>query len=50
MELGRLAPGRGTADVPYGIPGRGRPVELPGQGMSGTSRDKDGDAGTFYTS
>ena len=47
MELENLGHGGRIMDVPYGLPGQGRPVDLPGGGMPRTSVDKDGDAGTF---
>ena len=34
-------------DIPYGLTGKGRPVELHGRGMPRTIGDKDGNAGTF---
>ena len=40
--------GRDT-EISNGIPGQGRPVELPGGGMHGPSGNKDGDAGAFPT-
>ena len=40
---------RVTADVPDGLPDRGRTRELTGRGLSGTSGNEDGDAGTFYS-
>ena len=33
--------------VSHGLTGQWRPAELPGGGMSKTSGDEDGDAGTF---
>ena len=38
--------GRAT-DISNGLPGQGRPTELPGGGMPGTSGDEDGDAITL---
>ena len=38
--------GRAT-DISNGLPGQGRPVELPGGGMPGPIGNKDGDAGTL---
>ena len=49
MELDNLGHRGRTADVIYGLPGQGRPVDLPGRGMSRTSGNKDGDAVTFST-
>ena len=48
MELEKLGHGGRAADVPHGLPGQGRPVDLPGGGMPSTSGDKDGDVGKFY--
>ena len=36
-----------TTDFPNGIPGEGRPAELPGEGMHGPSGDKDRDVGAL---
>ena len=36
-----------TTDFPNGIPGEGRPAELPGEGMHGPSGDKDRDVGAI---
>ena len=41
-----MAKGR-AVDVSHGLPGQGRPVELPSGGMPSTSGDEDGDAGKF---
>ena len=49
-ELGSHNPCQGTADVPDGITDRGRIAELPGQGLYGTSGDKDCKSGTFPSS
>ena len=38
--------GRAT-DFPNDFPGEGRPAELPGGGMPGTSGDKDGNVGAL---
>ena len=48
MELDNLRHGGRTADVPHGLPGQGRPAELPVREMPGTSGDEDGYAGPFY--
>ena len=47
MFLDNLGHGGRTVDVPNGLPVHGRPAELPGRGVTGTSGDKDGDAGPF---
>ena len=36
-----------SADLSNGLPVQGRPAELPGGGMPGTSGDEDGDAGAL---
>ena len=46
-ELENPVRGGRTTDISYGIPGKGRPVELPGGGMPGPIGDKDGDAGAL---
>ena len=48
MELENLDNGGRVADVPHGLPGKGRPAGLPVRGMPMTSGDEDGNAGTFY--
>ena len=48
-ELENIDQGGRAVDVLHGIPGQGRPVELPGGGMHGPSGNKDGDAGAFPT-
>ena len=48
MDMENLGHGGRAADVPHGLTGQGRPVELPGGGISRIRGDKDGDAGTFY--
>ena len=42
-------PGHGgrVIDISNGLPGQGRPAELPGGGMPGPSDDDNGDAGTL---
>ena len=46
-ELENLGHGGRAADISHGLPGKGRPAELPGGGMFRTSGDEDGDAGPF---
>ena len=41
MELGNLGHGGRSVDVLFGLPDQGRPVEMPGVGMSRTSGDED---------
>ena len=36
-----------AADVSHGLPGQGKPADLPGGGMPRTSGDKYGNAGQF---
>ena len=45
---GNLGHGGRAEDIPHGLPGQGRPAEIPGGEMSRISGKKDGDAGTFY--
>ena len=44
-------PGHGgqATDISDVLSGQGRPTELPGEGMPGTSGDEDGDAGSLPT-
>ena len=46
-ELENFGHGRRAADILHGLPGQGRPVELPGGGIPGPSSDEDSDAGPF---
>ena len=48
MDLENLGHRGRALNIPHGLPGQGRPAELPGGGIPRTSGDKDGDAGTFY--
>ena len=48
MELETLVHGVRAVDVPHGLPGQGRPAELPGEWIPRASGNEDGDAGTFY--
>ena len=47
-EPKNLGHGGRSTDIPHGLPCQGRPTELPGGGMTRTSGNEDGDAGTFY--
>ena len=50
MDLENLVHGGRAADVSHGLPGKGRPAELPCGGMPRTSIDEDGNAGPFPAS
>ena len=41
--------GKRAADISNGLPGQGRPIELPSGGMPGPSGNEDSDAGTLLT-
>ena len=43
-----LGHGGRAADVLHGLPGQGRPADLPRGGMNRSSGDEDGNAGKFY--
>ena len=47
-EMENFRHGGKSVDVSHGIPGQGRPAELPVRGMPRTSGDVDGDEGPFY--
>ena len=42
-----ITPAAEAPEIPDGIPGQGRPAELPGGRISGPSGDKDGDVGAL---
>ena len=46
-ELGNLDRGRRTADISRGLPGQGRPAELPGGWIPRTSDGEDGNVDPF---
>ena len=46
-DLENLVHGGRAVEISHGLPDQGRPVELPGGGMTSTSGNKDGDAGPF---
>ena len=48
MDLENLRHGERAADKLNGLPGKGRPVEMPDVGMPKTSGNKNSNAGTFY--
>ena len=48
MDIENLNHGGRGAVILHGLPGQGRPAELPGGGMPRKSGDEDRDAGTFY--
>ena len=48
-ELENLGHGVGFTDILNGLPGQGRPAELPGGEMPGLSGDEDGDVGKLPT-
>ena len=47
MELENPSPGVQATEFPNNIPVEGRPAELPGGGMPGSSGDEDGNAGAL---
>ena len=47
-ELENIGHGGRAADVSHGLPGQGKPAELPGGGIPRTSDNKEGDTGPFY--
>ena len=47
MELEKLNHGGRAADIPHGLTGQDRPVELTGGGMPSKSGDEDGYSGTI---
>ena len=49
MELENLGRGGRGMGISNGLPGQGRPAELPGGGMPGPSGDEDGDEGALFT-
>ena len=48
MEREKLDHRGRAADLTHVLTGQGRPAELPGEGVSRTSGDKDDDADTFF--
>ena len=48
MELENIGHRGKAAYLPYDLTGQGRPMEMPGGGMTRTSGNKDVDASTFY--
>ena len=48
MYLENLGHRGRVAEVPHSLTVQRRPADLPGGGMTTTSGDEDGDAGTFY--
>ena len=46
-ELDKPGHGARDMDISNGLPGQGRPAELPGGGMPGPNGDEDGDAGAL---
>ena len=49
MEFENLGHGGRALYISNGLPGQGRPAELPGGGMPGPSGNEDGDVGTLPT-